>query len=202
MKFSHLPVIAALSPVLLLAAAAQTPPSTPTPPANASALPVPMPETQAGSPATQSSRVNAVIYGPQGEVQALTLRNGVAVTLMPDLGTRLQSSVSKGTRVQVTGLQRVIAGQTSLIAQSLTANGQTFVAAPTPNQARTEIAGGTPPPLPPGPPGPGGPCGRRGPGAPPPPPPNGAAPPPPQPAGAGAPPPPPAGVNPLPPPQM
>jgi hypothetical protein len=213
MKSTRLYLIAALSPILALTAAAQVPPPAPLPPpADASAPPPPMSQMQGGSPATHSSRVTAVIYGSQGEVQALTLRNGVAVTLTPDLGTRLQSGVTKGTRVQVSGLERVIAGQTSLVAQSLTANGETFIAAPTPAQARPEIAGGTPPPPPAGPLGPGGPCGRLGPSAPPPP--NGAAPPPPpQPAGAGAPPPPPppggaapppppAGVNPPPPPQM
>jgi hypothetical protein len=203
MKFSHLSLIAALSPVLVLAAAAQAPPPTPPPPANASAPPPPMAETQGGSPVTHSSRVNAVVYSPQGDVEALMLRNGVAVALMPDIGTRLQSSVSKGTRVQVSGFERVIAGQPTLIAQSLTANGQTFVAAPAPGPGRTEIANGAPPPPPPaaGPLGRGGPCGLRGPGAPPPPP-NGAAPPPPPPPDGAAPPPPAAGVNPPPPPQM
>ena len=129
MKFSRLTLIAALSPVLVLAAASR---QTPPPPDAADA---------SGSPATHSSRVNAVIYGPQGEVQALTLRNGVAVTLTPDIGTRLTSSVTKGTRVRVSGIERVIAGQTSLAAQSLTANGQTFVADSAPLRWETEIAG-------------------------------------------------------------
>ena len=81
-----------------------------------------------GIPATYSSRISAVVYGPQGEVQALALRNGVAVSLPPDLGAQLQATLVKGARVQVSGTQRVIAGQTSLLALSLTANGQTIVA--------------------------------------------------------------------------
>jgi hypothetical protein len=167
MKSNRLYLIAALSPVLVLAAAAQTPPP---PPVDVSAPPPPPTvQVQEGLPATHTSRVNAVAYGPQGEVVALTLRNGVAVTLTPDLGMRLQSSVTKGTRIQVSGLQRVIAGQTSL-----TANGQTFVAAPPTPPERPDIVGGAPPPPPAGALGPGGP---RGQGAPPPP--AGATPPPP-----------------------
>lgn len=207
MKSSRLFLIAALSPALALAAVAQTPAAPPPPDAVA---PPPQPTTpptmaiQSGAPATYSSRVTAVIYGPQGEVQALTLRDGVAVTLSPDLGARLQSAVTKGARIQVSGMERVIAGQTSLVAQSLTANGQTFVAMPTAPGQGSGMAGGSPPPPPPppaGPPGPRGPRGRLGPGAPPPPPPNGVAPPP-TPDGAAPPPPPPDGATPPPPAQM
>jgi hypothetical protein len=178
MKSNRLYLIAALSPILVLAAAAQTPPP---PPVDVSAPPAPSTvQVQGELPATHISRVNAVAYGPEGEVVALTLRNGVAVTLTPDLGMQLQSSVSKGTRIQVSGLQRVIAGQTSLIAQSLTANGQTFVAAPPTPPERPDIVGGAPPRPPAGALGPGGPRGPRGQGAPPPPPsPAGATPPPP-----------------------
>jgi hypothetical protein len=210
MKSTRIFLIAALSPALVLAAAAQAPPQAPPlPPPGAAAPPSPPAAStplQSGVTATHNSRVNAVVYGPQGELQAFTLRNGVAVSLSPDLGMRLQSSVIKETRVQVSGIQQVIAGQTSLIAQSITANGQTFVAAPaTPDQG-PGISGGTPPPPPPPaePQGPRGPRGRRGPGAPPPPPPDGAAPPPPPPVGAGAPPPPPPpdGAAPPPPPPV
>jgi hypothetical protein len=194
MKSNRLFLIATLSSALALAAIAQTPsPAPPLPPPDAVAPPAPpaVPSAapiQSGAPATHSSRVSAVIYGPQGEVQAFTLRDGVAVTLSPDLGTLLQPTVTKGSRVQVSGMERVIAGQTSLIAQSLTANGQTFVAAPPPPDQGPGIAGGTPPPPPPlpaGPQGPRGPRSRRGPGAPPPP--DGVAPPPPPPAGVGVP---------------
>jgi hypothetical protein len=81
MKSNRLYLIAALSPVLVLAAAAQTPPP---PPVDVSAPPPPPTvQVQEGLPATHTSRVNAVAYGPQGEVVALTLRNGVAVTLTP-----------------------------------------------------------------------------------------------------------------------
>jgi hypothetical protein len=190
-------LIAALTPVLALTAGAQTPApppalpgaTAPTPPL---ATPVP---TQFGVPATYSSHVSAVVYGPQGEVQALTLRNGVAVSLPPDFGVRLQSSVVRGARIQVSGTRQVIAGQTSLIAQSITANGQTFIAtAPAPDQG-PDTAGAAPPRPPPV----GGPRGARGPGAPPPPP-IGA--PPPLVGASAPPPPPPCGAAPPPPPQM
>jgi hypothetical protein len=191
-------LIAALSPVLTLAALGQAPPP---PPADVAAPqpPLPMAQVQGGLSATHSSRVAAVVYGPQGEVLGLTLRDGSAVTLSPDLGMRLQSNIIRGSRIQVSGIQRVIAGQTSLVAQSLTANGQTFVALGTPADPRLGFAGGAPPPPPADPRGPRGPAGRR-PG--PPPPPDGAAPPPPPPPDAGGPtpPPPPAGAAPLAPP--
>jgi hypothetical protein len=211
MKSTRIFLIAALSPALVLAAAAQAPLPAPPPPPPGAAAPPPPPAAlvpvQQGVTATHNSRVNAVVYGPQGEIQAFTLRNGIAVSLPPDVGMRLQSSVIKGTRVQVSGIQQVIAGQTSLIAQSITANGQTFVAAPATLDLGPGIAGGTPPPPPPPPPPawPQGPRGRRGPGAaPPPPPPVGAVapPPPPPPDGAAPPPPPPVGTPPPPPPQM
>jgi hypothetical protein len=177
MKSTRIFLIAALSPALVLAAAAQAPPpAPPPPPLGEAAPPPPSVPVQQGVTATHNSRVSAVVYGPQGEIQAFTLRNGIAVSLPPDVGMRLQSSVIKGTRVQVSGIQQVIAGQTSLIAQSVTANGQTFVAAPATPDLGPGIAGGAPPPPPPpaGPQGPGGPRGRRGPGVAPPPPPNGA----------------------------
>ena len=210
MKSNRQFLIAALSPLLALAAVAQTPPPAPPPPPADAIAPPPPPAAplttpiQSGAPATHSSRVSAVVYGPQSEVQALTLRDGVAVTLSPDLGMRLQATVTKGARVQVSGMERVIAGQTSLVAQSLTANGQTFVAAPFPPDPGPGIAGATPspPPSPPaGPQDPRGPRGRRGPGAPPPPP-DGVAPPPPPPPSVGVPPPPPDGAAPPPPPPV
>ena len=205
MKPNHIFLIAVLGPAIVLsAAAAQTPVSGPPPPLPGAAAPPPPPPVvsataQSEVPATHNSRVSAVVYGPQGEVQALTLRNGVSVSLPPDLGIRLQSSVTKGARVQVSGTQQVIAGQTSMLAQSITANGQTFIATqPTPDRG-AGVAGGAPPPPPPppaGPNGPRGPRGRRGPAGPPPPPPNGVAPPPP-PVGPDTPPP--DGAAPLPP---
>lgn len=220
MKSNRLCLIAALSPALALGAAAQTAPTAPPPPP-ADAIAPPSPPAaplaipiQSGAPASHSSRVSAVVYGSQGEVQALTLRDGVAVTLSPELGMRLQATVTKGARVQVSGMERVIAGQTSLVAQSLTANGQTFVSASLPPDRGPGVAGATPPPPPPPPAGPQGrrgPRGRYGPDAPPPSA-NGVAPPPPTPAGVGVPPPPPdgtvpppappAGETPPPPPQM
>jgi hypothetical protein len=192
MNHNRIILIAALAPVLALTAGAQTPavPSPPPAPGTAappSALAVPAP-TQSGVPATYSSHVSAVVYGPQGEVQALTLRNGVAVSLPPDFGVRLQSSVVRGARIQVSGTRQVIAGQTSLIAQSVTANGQTFIAAAPAADQGPAAAGATPPPPPPF----GGPRGPRGAGAPPPPPPpTGASAPPPPPTDGAAPPPPP-----------
>ncbi len=132
-----------------LAACAQTPAVAPAPPlpatpASQTAPPLP------GTPGTYSSRVSAIVYGLQGEVQAFVLRDGVSVTLPPDLGSRLQSQIIRGTRVQVSGLQRVIAGQINLMAQSITANGQTLIAtatgAPDP---RGDDAGAPPPPPPP-----------------------------------------------------
>jgi hypothetical protein len=181
MKHNRIILIAAFAPVLALPAGAQTPAPPPPPPAAGAAPPpalaAPVP-AQSGVPATYSSHVSAVVYGPQGEVQALTLGNGVAVSLPPDFGLRLQSSVVRGARIQVSGTRQLIAGQTSLIAQSVTANGQTFIAAAPAADEGPAAAGATPPPPPFG-----GPRGPRGAGAPPPPPPP--------PAGAGAPPPPP-----------
>jgi hypothetical protein len=177
MKPNHALLITALSPVLALAASAQNPSVPPSlPPAAYGASPL-------GTAATYSSRISTVVYGPQGEVQALALRNGVAVSLPPDLGAQFQTPIVKGTRVQVSGTQRVIAGQISLLAQSLTANGQTMVASQLPTPDRGTAA--APPPPPPGPPGPRGAAARRDPGGPPPPPPappaEGAAVPPPAP---------------------
>jgi hypothetical protein len=191
MKPNHALLITALSPVLALAASAQNPSvPPPLPPAAYGASPL-------GTAATYSSRISTVVYGPQGEVQALALRNGVAVSLPPDLGAQFQTPIVKGTRVQVSGTQRVIAGQTSLLAQSLTANGQTMVASQLPTPDRGTAA--APPPPPPGPPGPRGAAARRDRGGPPPPPPpppaEGAAVPPPAPPpadGAAAPTPPPS----------
>jgi hypothetical protein len=177
MKPNHALLIPALSLVLALAASAQNPSvPPPLPPAAYGASPL-------GTAATYSSRIRTVVYGPQGEVQALALRNGVAVSLPPDLGAQFQTPIVKGTRVQVSGTQRVIAGQISLLAQSLTANGQTMVASQLPTPDRGTAA--APPPPPPGPPGPRGAAARRDPGGPPPPPPappaEGAAVPPPAP---------------------
>ena len=173
MKPNRIFFLAALSPALILAAVAQNPVPPPLP-AAPGALASPSARElvpQQGAFATRSSRVNAVVYGPQGEVQALVLRDGVAVNLPPDLGMRLHAGIAKGVRVQVSGTQQVIAGQTSLMAQSVTANGQTFVATqPLPDRG-PGLAGNGPPPPPPG--GPGalrGPRGRRDPGGPPPPP--------------------------------
>jgi hypothetical protein len=188
MKSTRIFLIVALSPALVLAAAAQAPPPAPPspPPGAAAALPLSTASgpVQQGVIATHNSRVNAVVYGPQGEIQGFTLRNGIAVSLPPDVGMRLQSSVIKGTRIQVSGKQRVIAGQTSLIAQSITANGQIFASAPATPDRGPGIAGGTPPPPPPPPPGgpqePRGPRAHRGPGVPPPPPVAANPPPPPQ----------------------
>jgi hypothetical protein len=185
MKFIRILLIVALSPALVLVAAAQAPPPAPPPLSPGAAAPPPPPAPaaplRAGITTTHNGRVSAVVYGLQGEIQAFTLRNGVAVSLSPDLGMRLQSSVIKGTRVQVSGIQQIIAGQTDLIAQSITANNQTFVAAPATPDRGPGIAGGTPAPPPP----------SIGAGAPPPPPPpDGAVPPPAPPVGAPHPPPP------------
>jgi hypothetical protein len=176
MQPNHELLMTALIPVLTLAASAQNPSA---PPPAAAFTASPMPTT-----AIYKSRISAVVYGPQGEVQALALRNGVAVNVPPDLGARLQASIVRGARVQVRGTKRVIAGQTSLLAQSVTENGQTMVASQPPSQDRGPAV--APPPSPPGPPGPRGPADRCGSAGPPPPPP-----PPGSPDGAAAPAPPP-----------
>lgn len=167
MKSIRVLLIAALSPVLALALAAQTPgpvlPS-PTPGAATSSAPAFSAPLQTARIATHNSRVSVVVHGPQGEIQAFTLRNGIAVSLPPGLGTRLQSSITKGVRVQVSGIQQVIAGQTELIVRSITANGQTFIASPPAPDQGPRIAGGAPPPA--GLQGPGDPRGRRGAGLP------------------------------------
>jgi hypothetical protein len=178
MKPNHALLMTALIPVLTLAASAQNPSAPPPPGAFAASL--------MATTAIYKSRISTVVYGPQGEVQALVLRNGVGVSVPPDLGAQLQASIVRGARVQVSGTKRVIAGQTSLLAQSVTENGQTMVASQPPSQDRGPAAA---PPPPPGPPGPRGPADRRGPAGPPPPPPG-------SPDGAAAPAPPP------PPPQM
>ncbi len=136
MKPHHVLLITALSPLPILAARAQISPAPPSAAHGASPM---------GIPATYSSRISAVVYGPQGEVQALALRNGVAVSLPPDLGAQLQATLVKGARVQVSGTQRVIAGQTSLLALSLTANGQTIVAIQPPPPDSGPPAAPTPP---------------------------------------------------------
>lgn len=202
MKISRFYLIAAISPALALSAFCQIP-QPPAPAVNVSAPPPPVsgPRTQDGMATSHSSRVSAIIYGPQGEVQALTLRNGVAVTLPPEMGMRLQSNVSRGSRVRVSGIQRMIAGQPSLFAQSMSVNGQTFVAAAAPvdrgpgrANPDTGVAAAAPPPPPAGPPDPQSVAGR-GPGAPPPPPRNaGNTPPPPPGQDADSPVPPPPGI--------
>jgi hypothetical protein len=143
MKPNHALLMTALIPVLTLTASAQNP-SAP-PPAGFAASPM-------ATSAIYKSRISTVVYGPQGEVQALALQNGVAVSVPPDLGAQLQGSIVRGARVQVSGTKRVIAGQ----------NGRTMVASPA----------AAPPPPPPGPPAPRGPADRRGPAGPPPPPPQ------------------------------
>jgi hypothetical protein len=165
MKPNHALLMTALIPVLTLTASAQ---NSSAPPPAAFAMP-PM-----ATSAIFKSRIITVVYGPQGEVQALALQNGVAVSVPPDLGAQLQGSIVRGARVQVSGTKRVIAGQTSLLAQSVTEDGRTMVASPA----------AAPPPPPQGPPGARGPADRRGPSGPPPPPPA-------SPDGAAAPAPPP-----------
>ena len=178
-------LIAALSPALALSAFCQTPPPA-LPAGNVSAPQAPLsaPQSRDGVATSHSGRVSSVIYGPQGEVQGLTLRNGIAVALPPELAMRLQSSVTRGARVQVSGVQRMIAGQASLVAQSITANGQTFVSEMPLHDRRSgraatgpaTDAGAPPPPSPVGPPDPRN-IANRGQGVPPPP--TGAVPPPP-----------------------
>ncbi len=154
MNANRLVLLTVFAPAMVWAAA-QSPDAVPPPAPQA-------PPAIVGTSATHSGRITAVVYGPQGEVQAILLGDGAAVSLPPDLAMRAQAGVVRGSRVQVSGTQRVIAGQVSLIAQSLTANGQTFVAAlPAPGPA---FAGGAPPPPPPP-----APRGRPGPDAPPPP---------------------------------
>src|SRR5260370_38631111 len=112
MKSIRILLIVALSPTLVLAAAAQVPPPPPPPGVGA---PPPLPTASvpllSGGTTTHNSRGSAVVYGPQGEVQAFTFRNGIAVSLSPNLGMGLQSSVLKVTRLQVSGLEQSIAGQ-------------------------------------------------------------------------------------------
>jgi hypothetical protein len=192
MKLNRVALSIALSSAAALSAAAQVPP--PPPPG--------MPLAPAGQLVTHTSRVGTVVYGPQGELQAMVLRNGIAVSVPPDLGMRLQPAIAKGTRVQVSGSQQVINGQSSMVAQSVLANGQTFSTSQPGPSGVPGVAEDVPPP-PPQPCGaidPRGPRGRRGPGAPPPP--NGLQPSPPAPAlGTAAPPPsPPSGGDPPPPP--
>jgi hypothetical protein len=105
MKPDHALLITVLSPVLALAATAQNPPAPPPLPSAAYGA------STMGAAATYSSRIRTVVYGPQGEVQALALRNGVAVSLPPDLGAQLQTAIVKGSRVQVSGTQESSPGK-------------------------------------------------------------------------------------------
>lgn len=191
MKLNRVVLTAAISTATAIAGVAQVPP--PPPPG--------VPLVPAGQLVTHTSRVGTVVYGPQGDLQAIVLRDGIAVSVPPDLGMRLQPAIAKGTRVQVSGSQQVINGQPSMVAQSVLANGQAFVTQQVAPPLGPGLAENVPPPPPPpcGASEPRGPSGRRGPGAPPPPPPNG-APPPPAPGAGTPPPPPPNGVAPPPPP--
>lgn len=127
----------------------------PPPPPPVGYAPAPPPTATAGlvaggAPVTRTSHVRTIIYGPQGEVQGLTLRDGVAVSVPPDLGIQLRGVLNRGTLIQVSGQQQAIGGETTLFAQSVTANQQTFASAPPP----TGAPAGSPPPPPPPPGGP------------------------------------------------
>lgn len=135
------------------------PPPPPPPPAQYGAPPPPPPVGYApappptatagivagGTPITRTSHVRTIIYGPQGEVQGLTLRDGMAVSVPPDLGIQLRGVLSRGTLIQVSGQQQAIGGETVLFAQSIVANKQTSASAPPP----TGAPAGSPPPPPP-----------------------------------------------------
>lgn len=190
MKLNRVVITVAISTATAIAGVAQVPP--PPPPG--------VPLVPAAQLVTHTSRVGTVVYGPQGDLQAIVLRDGIVVSVPPDLGMRLQPAIAKGTRVQVSGSQQVINGQPSMVAQSVLANGQTFVTQQVGPPLGPRLAENVPPP-PCGASDPRGPSGRRGPGAPPPPPPNGAPPPPALGAGTPPPPPPDGAAPPPPPPQ-
>ncbi len=126
-------------------------PPPPPPPPPVGYAPAPPPTATAGivaggTPVTRTSHVRTIIYGPQSEVQGLTLRDGVAVSVPPDLGIQLRGVLSRGTLIQVSGQQQAIGGETVLFAQSIVANKQTFATAPPLTGAPAE-----PPPPPPPP---------------------------------------------------
>lgn len=174
MKLNRVVLTIVLGSATVFAAAAQIPPPSPA-----------APEASAVQPVKHTSRISAVVYGPQGELQAIVLRDGIAVSVPPDLGLRLRPAIARGTRVQVSGSQQYINGQPMMAAQSVLANGQSFVASQPPQSFGAGPAVNPPPPAP---------CGS----APPPPPPNGVSVPPPPSPGAGAPPPPPPNGTPAP----
>src|SRR5580698_9470713 len=118
MKLNRVFITVALSSITAFSGVAQVPP----PPSPGAPL------ASSGQLVTRTSRVGTLVYGPQGELLAMVLRNGIAVTVPPDLGKRLKSAVSKGTRVQVSGIQQVFNGQPRMVAQSVLANGQRFAA--------------------------------------------------------------------------
>ena len=109
---------------LSASALAQAPPAG-GPPAPGGLAPAPM---SGGSNATISSRIRAYNPGPGGEVRSLYLADGAVVDLSPDLGRSVGAAVRRGERVRVSGLRSSLDGQTVIAAQSLTLDGQAFVA--------------------------------------------------------------------------
>lgn len=138
---------------LSASALAQAPPAD-GPPAPGVLAPAPM---SGGSNTTISSRIRAYNPGPGGEVRSLYLADGAVVDLSPDLGRSVGAAVRRGERVRVSGLRSNLDGQTVIAAQSLTLDGQTFVA-----QAGVPPLVGGDRLLPP-PPAPGAPPRRAGP---------------------------------------
>ena len=207
MRLKQAILLTAFGELALLTACAQTPMTgAPPPPPAAAAAPAPagMPgapgaPTALGATLIRSGRVRDIVRGPQGEVQALVLRDGATVSVPPDLGANL-NGIAKNARVRVTGTQPGGNSQGTLMAQSVEWNGQQFAATAAPPPPN----GAAPPPPPPSDPMTAGPRGRgpgRRPGPPPPPPADGAAPPPP-PLTGGAAPTPPDAATPAPAPQL
>jgi hypothetical protein len=78
---------------------------------------------------TETGAIRDIIYGPQGEVQAVILRSDRIVSIAPELGAQMQMTLSKGAAVSVTGSPKQFGRQRQLFAQSVQINGQSFVAA-------------------------------------------------------------------------
>ena len=186
MKPNSFALVAAFAPALAIAAIAQAPVALPS---GSTRTAVASPTAASDPAVNRHSRVSSVAYGPQGEIQSLTLKNGETITIAPGLGQQLRSAVHKGTSLQVSGLEQTASGQRTLLARSVTVKGQTYTADTQAGPATPAPATDAAPPPPDGaaPPDPAALPPSEG-AAPPPPPPG---PPPPPPSSGGAPPPPP-----------
>jgi hypothetical protein len=99
--------------------------------AGAPAPPVPDaagPQLSTRAAVTETGAIRYIIYGRQGEVQALILRSDRIVSIPPELGAQMRMTLSKGAAVSVTGSPQQFGRQRQLFAQSVQINGQNVAA--------------------------------------------------------------------------